>query len=252
MIWSASTTTTNSQMSSSNTAKVNCTHTRLFLQNGPHTLQELFLANSQYLRTPTPPWDRLTFLQVVSSSTIDLGDEDDPEMIREMIKSMYLRDDTLSYLVFPSDNRSLASLVDMFVLADKYDVPQLRRMTSYAFEDKLSHDYSRNSDDFIRTIIPRVCGPTAIHFADKDLQRSTLKHCKLHFPDLLQDERFVRQYTDGSLFDDEFALAFNLHVGKSALESKGLITTLIEGFEKEINRSPTRLVTRSSTSTPYS
>jgi hypothetical protein len=165
-------------------------------------------------------------------------------MIREMIQSMYFRNDTLSYSVFPPDTRSLTLLVDMFVLADKYDLPHLRRKTSYVFKAKLSHDYSRNADEFIRSIIPRVCGPDAIQFADKDLQRSTLEHCKLHFADLLQDERFVEQYTEGTLFDSEFALAFNLHVGKSALESKGANTTLIEGYEKKIGPSPTRLVLR--------
>jgi hypothetical protein len=170
-------------------------------------------------------------------------------MIREMIQSMYFRNDKLSYSVFPRDTRSLALLVDMFVLADKYDLPHLRRKTSYVFKAKLSHDYSRNADEFIRTIIPRVCGPTAIQFADRDLQRSILEHCKLHFADLLQDERFVEQYTEETLFDREFALAFNLHVGKSALESKGGNTTLIAGYGKRIYPSPARLVLRFNYST---
>ncbi|CAD0089791.1 unnamed protein product, partial [Aureobasidium vineae] len=184
----------------------------------------------------------LGLFTVASSSIIDLGDEDDPEMIREMIRSMYVRDDTLSYSVPHPDERSLAMLVDTFILADKYDLPQLRRKTSHAFKARLSHDYSRNADEFVRFIIARVCGPTAFQFADKNLQRSIIEHCKMHLTDLLQDRRFVEQYTEGILFDSESALAFNLHVGKSALESNGSVTTLTKDYEPKMNPSPTRLV----------
>ncbi|CAD0114880.1 unnamed protein product [Aureobasidium uvarum] len=171
---------------------------------------------------------------VASSSTIDLGDEDDPQMIREMIQSMYACDDTLR-----PDERSLAMLVDTFIIADKYDLLQLRRKIPDAFETKLSDDYSRNADEFVRLIIARVCGPTAIRFADKGLQRSVMNHCKMHLTDLLQDRRFVEQYTGGTLFDSEFALAFNLHMGKSALEKNGLVPTLLKDYEPKMKPSPT-------------
>lgn len=159
-----------------------------------------------------------------------------------MIRSMYVRDDALRYSVMHQDERSLASPVDMFILADKYDLPQLRRKLSYTFEAKLNDHYSGHEDEFVRIIIASVCGPAAIQFADKALQRSVSKHCNLHFADLLQDSRFVEQYTEGTLFDSEFALAFNLHVGKSALESKGIVATLVEDFEPRLVQSPTRLV----------
>jgi hypothetical protein len=79
----------------------------------------------------------LTCLQVASSPTIDLGDEDDPEMIREMIRSMYVRDDTLTYSMIHPDERSLAVLLDMFILADKYDLLQLRHKISYTLQESL-------------------------------------------------------------------------------------------------------------------
>lgn len=232
-------------MSSSSTARVHCTHTRSFLQNGQRILQELFLANFQYVETPMLAWDQLTSLQVASSSTIDLGVEDDPEMIREMIRSMYVRDDTLSYSVLPPDERSLSTLVDLFTLADKYDLPQLRQKISYAFKAKLSHDYSRNADEFVQTIIARVCGPTAIQPADKNLQRLVLEHCKMHFVDLLQDRRFLEQYAGGTLFDSKFALAYSLHLGKSTLESKSVVTTPLKDYEPKMEQSPERSVLES-------
>lgn len=144
--------------------------------------------------------------------------------------------------MFPADEGSLSSLVDMFTLADKYDLLQLRRKISYSFEAKLSHDYSRNADEFVRTIIARVCGPTAIQSADKNLQRSVFKHCKMHFVDLLQDRRFIERYMEGTLFDRGFAQAFKLHVDMSALESKGGATTLLKDYESKMEQSPERLV----------
>ncbi|CAD0098130.1 unnamed protein product [Aureobasidium mustum] len=184
---------------------------------------------------------------VASSSTIDLGDEDDPEMIREMIRSMYVRDDALRYSVMHQDERSLASLVDMFILADKYDLPQLRRKLSYTFEAKLDDHYSSHEDEFIRTIIARVCGPAAIQFADKALQRSVSKHCKMHYADLLQHSRFVDQYTEGTLFNSEFALAFNLHIDCIALGSQdepNLIETMIHKlYDLQYNPDPEDWIT---------
>ena len=97
-------------------------------------------------------------------------------------------------------------------------------------------------DEFVRVIVAKICGPTAIQFADKDLQRSVLEHCKLHSTGPLQDRRFVEQYTGGTLLDTSFALAFNLHVGKSVLEGKGVVSTLLKDYKPSTNQSPIRLV----------
>lgn len=63
-------------------------------------------------------------------------------------------------------------------------------------------------------------------FADRDLQCPGLENCRSHFTDILHDERFVKQYVGEILFGNEFALASNLHVGKTVLEGKEDVTMI--------------------------
>lgn len=71
--------------------------------------------------------DILNVIQVASSGTISLGDDDDPKAIHAMVRHLYdLPYDQASVLFAKSTSADLMFHINVFEVADKYDVPSLR------------------------------------------------------------------------------------------------------------------------------
>ncbi|KAH0370555.1 hypothetical protein KCU65_g2584, partial [Aureobasidium melanogenum] len=134
---------------------------------------------------------------VASSSIIDLGEDDEPDMIRAMIKFMYGG----RYIDYSRLHESIVeAMVEMFILADKYDVKRLRISANSHFARAMDIAFSNVGKNvgyqhrFITSMIPRICGPSALQLADKTLQQSILNLCKKHWSTLHLDPDFCTLY----------------------------------------------------------
>ncbi|KEQ74816.1 hypothetical protein M436DRAFT_62257 [Aureobasidium namibiae CBS 147.97] len=119
---------------------------------------------------------------VASSKEICLDDEDDdPKAVRAMIRHIYDPEDT----VYPSTTcpsfvpPEMMSQVNVFAAADKYDVPSLRVLVISVFTRSMEHKWQNNPQEFC-AVIQRLCGPTAVRFADPSLQISAASFCSEH------------------------------------------------------------------------
>ncbi|KAG9642655.1 hypothetical protein KCU64_g12074, partial [Aureobasidium melanogenum] len=159
---------------------------------------------------------KVGFFPVASNPVIDLGEDDEPDMVRAMIKFMY-GGRYIDYSRLPSES-VVEAMVEMFILADKYDVERLRvsvcnhftRAMDVAFSDvgkNITHQHR-----FITSIVPRICGPSALQLADQTLRQSILDLCKVHWSTLLLDPDFCTLYGTGQLFDGDHALEFGRHL----------------------------------------
>ncbi|TIA56741.1 hypothetical protein D6C76_10773, partial [Aureobasidium pullulans] len=124
-----------------------------------------------------------TLLPVSSSPIIDLGDDDDPRLLTWILQYIY-RHGTLhnyfSNLKTSNPRMSMEQLIDLFELADKYDVEVLREYIDRAFYRLATHhlDAFRANSKHQNTLyecIARTCGPGALQAADNRLQ-STVIH----------------------------------------------------------------------------
>ncbi|KAG9698952.1 hypothetical protein KCU95_g1825, partial [Aureobasidium melanogenum] len=161
---------------------------------------------------------------VASSSIIDLGEDDEPDMVRAMIKFMY-GGRYIDYSRLPGGN-IVEAMVDMFVLADKYDVESLRVSVCNHFTRAMDIAFSNVGKNltyqhcFITSIIPRICGPSALQLADKTLQQSILDLCKEHWTTLHRDPDFCTLYGTGQLFDGDHVSELGQYL-QSLLDSSG-------------------------------
>lgn len=135
--------------------------------------------------------------QVASSPVIDLGDEDDSELLTDTVKHLYRHGLIYDQLHGMGFSVSMDKLVDIYQLADKYDIPGLRH---YAFDKLYSSATSSFYEpswnitfrDSFMDCIARVCGPDAVQFADSSMKTMIiLQHT---FTELLssQIDRFQR------------------------------------------------------------
>ncbi|KAK6003018.1 hypothetical protein QM012_000863 [Aureobasidium pullulans] len=161
---------------------------------------------------------------VASSSVIDLGEDDEPDMIRAMIRFMY-GGRAIPYYRLCDDN-VIEAMVEMFILADKYDVEGLRaavcndftRKVDLAFSDLVKNISQQNY--FITSVVPKMCGPSALPLADKLLQQSIFKLCKMHWASLLLNVDFCALYMTGQLFDSDHTSEFQQYLN-SILDESG-------------------------------
>lgn len=125
-------------------------------------------------------------------------------------------------------------LIDIYQLADKYDIPGLRAdadSTLYLvmsdFPD-LSLDNPSNHS-FI-DCVSRVCGPDAVQSADNTMKTTIIRLCQENCLSLFQNKSFLQRYTRGELFDVESATAFGLILGVRLLKSNNIAAEEADGF----------------------
>jgi hypothetical protein len=122
---------------------------------------------------------------------------------------------------------SIDALVDIYQLADKYDIPGLRHnaidelysFVSTGLQKTTAHNTFK---DHFMDCIARVCGPDAVQFADTTIRTTILDLCQENCLSLFQNKAFLKRYTRGQLFDVESATAFGTSLGARLLTSNGL------------------------------
>ncbi|KAI4723122.1 hypothetical protein E4T48_00672 [Aureobasidium sp. EXF-10727] len=132
---------------------------------------------------------------VASSKEIDLGDDEDPEAIRAMIRHIYdlpydqmleenTGDDTAAY----STNEDLMFHIGVFTAADKYDVRSLRPLVVKKFENLMETNWE--SETFAISIV-KLTGPSADHLADHTLTAAAASFCAKNLTKLIKVDKFV-------------------------------------------------------------
>jgi hypothetical protein len=168
--------------------------------------------------------------QVASSPVIDLGDEDDSELLTDTVKYLYRHGLIHDQLHGLGSSVSMDKLIDIYQLADKYDIPGLRHYASgklYISVIESFHDSSGNitfRDPFM-DCIARLCGPDAVQFADNSIKTMIMELCQENCIPLLQNKAFIQRYARGELFDVQSATVFGTDLGARLLASKGLHET---------------------------
>jgi hypothetical protein len=164
-----------------------------------------------------------------------LGDEDDPELLTDTIRYLYrhgrLHDQLQDYMAL----LSIDGLIDIYQLADKYDIPDLRISADAMLYSLASSDFRRLSansaslDSFL-DCVARVCGPNSLQFADNTLKTTVLEVCQKNCVPLFQNKLFLKRYTGGEVFDVESAAAFGMGLGSRLLKSNGMAADEADGF----------------------
>jgi hypothetical protein len=173
---------------------------------------------------PDPASSLTITIQVSSSNEVDLGDDEDPESIRAMIRHIYdlaydqmLQDDTAEdssndELPFPSlstntdsTNEDLLFHIGVFTAADKYDVASLRPLVVRKLEGLMETNWESES---FATSIKKLTGPSAGHVADNSLQIVAAKFCATNLTDLIKNESFVKMIHEEEPFTGRLLTGF--------------------------------------------
>lgn len=147
--------------------------------------------------------------KVAASPVIDLGDEDDPELVLLMLR--YLNGSSYSDLrCSVSMPQTLDLGISLFALADQYDVTTLRA----DIVDWFSMDV-RNLMCF--EVVPyafqRLLGPFTLFLADTSLQDTAFELCLENIETLLENQTFHDLLLDGTLLHSTFAGPLLAEVG---------------------------------------
>jgi hypothetical protein len=153
------------------------------------------------------------YLQVASNPEIDLGDDDDPDKVEIMLRVMYDDDGVYALNRNFNDPNLTKTLLDYYLLGDKYDVPVIRQQAKEFFISELGSVYlqlpegHRDCDFFddIAKCIAMVLGPSACTFGDKSIQEETLQWCAESLNGLLWHRIFRKMLSKGHMFSAEFA-----------------------------------------------
>jgi hypothetical protein len=114
-----------------------------------------------------PPAQDSLFDQVATSHNIDLGDDDDTEAVHAMIRRIY--DIPYARKNVEISDEDLVFCMNVFIIADKYDVPSLREKVVPGFMAEIQSAWY--SKEFVECV-QKLCGPDAIHLADSALQEA--------------------------------------------------------------------------------
>ncbi|KAI4732099.1 hypothetical protein E4T49_00141 [Aureobasidium sp. EXF-10728] len=132
---------------------------------------------------------------VASSKEIDLGDDEDPEVSRAMIRHIYdlpydqmLEENTGDDTPACSINEDLMFHIGVFTAADKYDVKSLRPLVVKKFESLMETNWESES---FTSIIAKLTGPSADHLADHTLQAAAASFCANNPLKLVKVDNFV-------------------------------------------------------------
>jgi hypothetical protein len=134
--------------------------------------------------------------QVATSNEVDLGEDEDPDAIRAMIRHMYdlpydqmLVDNTANDSAAYSTNEDLLFHIGVFTAADKYDVASLRPLVVKKFESLMETNWE--GENFAASI-QKLTGPSAGHLADNTLQAAAAAFCSKHLIQLVDNDAFVK------------------------------------------------------------
>ncbi|KAG9524724.1 hypothetical protein KCV07_g1658, partial [Aureobasidium melanogenum] len=149
---------------------------------------------------------------VASSNEVDLGDNEDAEAIRAMIRHIYdlpydqmldvnSVDDSAAY----STNEDLLFHIAVFTAADKYDVASLRPLVVKKFEDLMETNWESES---FATSIQKLTGPSAGHLADNTLQAAAAAFCAKNLTKLIKKDEFVEMIQEQEPFTGRLLTGF--------------------------------------------
>ncbi|KAH0346794.1 PAP2-domain-containing protein, partial [Aureobasidium melanogenum] len=165
--------------------------------------------------------------QVAWNTVIDVGDEDDSRLLTDVIKYLYRHGSIYDQVKGSDRTITLHQLINIYLLADKYDIQGLRRATASVFCEMALLDLRklRQNHTFKSTFvkhIARICGPSCFQLADDTLQALTIHLCQEYSSSLFKNEMFLQQYMIGELFDSKHAAAFGMRLGKYMLKSQNM------------------------------
>ncbi|KEQ61160.1 uncharacterized protein M437DRAFT_26213, partial [Aureobasidium melanogenum CBS 110374] len=149
---------------------------------------------------------------VASSNEVDLGDDEDPEAILAMIRHIYdlpydmmIEGNTVDDSAPYSTNEDLLFHINVYAVADKYDVPSLRPIVVKKFEDLM--EITWESDDFVARI-QKLTGPSMGHIADPSVQAAAAAFCAKHLHKLAKQDNFVEMIQDEGPFVGRLLVRF--------------------------------------------
>lgn len=141
---------------------------------------------------------------MASSDEVDLGDDEDAEAVRAMIRHIYdlpydkmLEENTVDDSAAYSTNEDLLFHINVYAVADKYDITSLRPIVVKKFEDLM--EITRESDDFVASI-QKLTGPSIGYVADPSLQAAAAAFCAKHLHKLVKQDNFVEMIQDEGPF----------------------------------------------------
>jgi len=166
-----------------------------------------------------PAGRRLTASQIATSENVDLGDDEDPEVMRAMIRHIYdlpydqmleentANDDSAAY----STNEDLLFHIGVFTAADKYDVASLRPLVVKKFEDLMETNWEGES---FATSIQKLIGPSASPLADNTLRAAAAAFCAKNIAQLVKKDAFVKMIHEEEPFIGRLLTGFLNNVSK--------------------------------------
>lgn len=153
-------------------------------------------------------------LQVAANPEIDLGGDDNPEQVENMLRLIYDHNDGYALEQKFDDSNTTKTYLDYYILGDKYDVPVLRHQAMYLFVSHIQGLVHQRAEDgawdneFFRDAaegIAMVLGPSALTFGDKSIQEQTLTCCAENLGKLLWHTAFRKLLSKGQMFSTDFA-----------------------------------------------
>lgn len=145
-------------------------------------------------------------------------DDDEPDLVHAMLRHIY----GLPYdrYLRPSADQLLKSdrldfELEMYLLADKYDVPSLRKLISTTIVD---HFYEQISKPSMVPFLKKLFG--SCH-ADRSVQQQVFSGIRLVIPDMIKNNKvFAEELKKGQIFDTEWAGALIFDLGRMSKPSK--------------------------------
>ncbi|THZ73731.1 hypothetical protein D6C85_03899 [Aureobasidium pullulans] len=145
-----------------------------------------------------------------TQTTIDLGNEEDPNLLFAMLNHFY-NDDYNNHIGQNNPIRDHSTLhLEIFLLADMYDAPSLRDAAKQRFIKGMTNAAKWHSpihDEQIE-VFRRVVGLDAVQFADVSLQEETFGALEMYVREIMQTPRVAMLVGRGEMFSQEFAERF--------------------------------------------
>ncbi|THY03267.1 pectin lyase-like protein [Aureobasidium pullulans] len=148
--------------------------------------------------------------QEATQTTIDLGNEEDPNLLFAMLNHFY-NDDYNNHIGQNNPIRDHSTLhLEIFLPADMYDAPCLRDAAKQRFIKGMTNAAKWHSpihDEQIE-VFQRVVGLDAVQFADVSLQEETFGALEMYVREIMQTPRVAMLVGRGEMFSQEFAERF--------------------------------------------
>ncbi|THX93561.1 hypothetical protein D6D03_10026 [Aureobasidium pullulans] len=145
-----------------------------------------------------------------TQTTIDLGNEEDPNLLFAMLNHFY-NDDYNNHIGQNNPIRDHSTLhLEIFLPADMYDAPCLRDAAKQRFIKGMTNAAKWHSpihDEQIE-VFQRVVGLDAVQFADVSLQEETFGALEMYVREIMQTPRVAMLVGRGEMFSQEFAERF--------------------------------------------